>query len=276
MTDHNPEIGKTIEAAGLATNYHDVGAGPPVLLIHGSGPGVTAWANWRLVIAPLASRFRVIAPDIAGFGYTQKPPESQPYDMAFWLGHLTAFLDALDLPKVSVVGNSAGGALALALAVTAPERVDRLVLMGAVGLDFDITEGLDKVWGYTPSLAHMRALMDLFVYDKSLLSEDLIAMRYRASIRPGVQENYARMFPAPRQEGVRRLAQGEDAVAKVPHQTLILHGRDDKVIPMGVSVRLHRLIDRSELHVFGQCGHWTQIEKNAGFLALTERFLGAD
>ena len=98
----NPEIGSSIEAAGLTTNYHDVGSGRPVVLIHGSGPGVTGWANWRLTIPVLAGQRRVLAPDITGFGYTDKTPDDR-YDMDIWRTHLVGFLDALELQQVDVI-----------------------------------------------------------------------------------------------------------------------------------------------------------------------------
>jgi 2-hydroxymuconate-semialdehyde hydrolase len=268
----NPEIGLSIEAAGLSTNYHDVGEGRPVVLLHGSGPGVTGWANWRLTMPVLAEDRRVLAPDITGFGYTGKTRDDR-YDMDVWRSHLVGFLDALDLGQVDVVGNSFGGALALALAVRHPERVRRLVLMGAAGLDFELTPGLDAVWGYEPSLDTMRELISLFAYDQSLVSDELAEMRYRASIRPGVQESYSKMFPAPRQRGIRMLAQTEDAISDLAHETLIVHGREDQVIPLVSSVHLHGLIERSQLHVFGRCGHWTQIEQADRFTRLVGAFL---
>ena len=116
---NNPEIGKTILANGIQTNYHEHGQGEPVLLIHGSGPGVTGWANWRLTIPALAENFRVIAPDIVGFGYTERPVDVQ-YNMETWLNHILGFMDALGIQKAHVVGNSFGGGLALALAIRAP------------------------------------------------------------------------------------------------------------------------------------------------------------
>jgi len=266
------EIGRTLDVGGIATNYHDEGDGPPVLLIHGSGPGVSAWANWRLTIPPLAKRFRVIAPDILGFGYTERP-DGVTYDPETWLRHLTGLLDALDLDRVSIVGNSFGGALALRLAVEQPHRLDRLVLMGPAGISFPITDGLDAVWGYQPSVEAMRALMGVFSYDRALLTEDLARLRYEASTRPGVQEAYASMFPAPRQNGVELLALPEERIAAIDTETLIIHGRDDQVIPLANSERLVRLIGPSQLHVFGRCGHWVQIEQADRFNLLLENFL---
>ena len=268
----SPEIGLSINAGGIATNYHDQGAGDPVLLLHGSGPGVSAWANWRLVIPHLAENFRTIAPDIVGFGFTERP-EGIRYDMETWLKHALDFLDAMGIEKAHVVGNSFGGALSVALAIHAPERVSRLVLMGSVALEFELTEGLDLTWGYTPSLDNMRRLLDLFAYNRSLVNDELAQLRYEASMRPGVQESYAAMFPAPRQDGIRKICSQAADVKNIRHETLIIHGRDDQIIPVSCSEDLFRCIKNAQLHIFGNCGHWTQIEHNRRFNKLVTDFL---
>tara|TARA_R100001143_G_C3344997_1_gene126275 strand:- start:717 stop:1478 length:762 start_codon:yes stop_codon:yes gene_type:complete len=242
------------------------------MMIHGSGPGVTAWANWRLVIPELAKNRRVVAPDMLGFGYTQRP-EDNTYNRERWVAHAIGVMDALDLQQVDLVGNSFGGGLALALAIEYPERVRRLVLMGSAGVSFPITEGLDDVWGYQPSLENMRRLMDVFAFNKGLLTDELAEMRYQASIRPGFQESFAAMFPAPRQRWVDNLASEEKDIRALPHETLVLHGREDEVIPLAASLKLAELIDRAQLHVFGRCGHWTQIEHANRFARLVNDFL---
>lgn len=275
----NPEIGKTVLAAGLQTNVHDVGAGEPLLLIHGSGPGVSAWANWRTVMPELATRARVIAPDMAGFGYSETPrePPTQGGENTLsklWVRQAIGVLDALKIDRADVVGNSFGGALALALAIAHPDRVRRLVLMGSVGVSFPLTPGLDQTWGYTPSQQNMLQLLDLFAFDRSLVTDELAHLRYQASIRPGVQEAYSALFPAPRQRWVDALASQEDDIRQLPHHTLVLHGREDLVIPPQVSQTLAQWIPRAQLHVFGQCGHWTQIEHGARFTKLVNDFLG--
>lgn len=271
----SPEIGRSIKVNGLATNYHDVGSGDPVLLIHGSGPGVSAWANWRMTIPELAKKHRVIAPDILGFGYTERP-DGAAYNSETWLAHLIGLLDALGLQRVSVVGNSFGGALALRLATRHPDRVNRLVLMGSVGVLFPITRGLDAVWGHAPSVQNMRRLLDVFAYDPRFATDELAELRHRASTRPGVHEAYAAMFPAPRQNKITEMAVPEADIAALPHETLIVHGRDDQVIPMTTSRRLLDLIPNSQLHVFARCGHWVQIEHTSRFNALIDGFLSGD
>ncbi|MCK2148067.1 alpha/beta fold hydrolase [Marinobacter alexandrii] len=269
----SPEIGHEIAAAGYRTNVHDHGeGGVPAMMIHGSGPGVTAWANWRLVIPELAKNRRVVAPDMLGFGYTERP-EDNTYNRERWVAHAIGVMDALDLQQVDLVGNSFGGGLALALAIEYPERVRRLVLMGSVGVSFPITEGLDEVWGYEPSLENMRRLMDVFAFNKGLLTDELAEMRYQASIRPGFQESFRAMFPAPRQRWVDNLASREEDIRALTHETLVIHGREDEVIPLQTSLTLADWIDRAQLHVYGRCGHWTQIEHASRFARLVNDFL---
>src|SRR5208283_5072297 len=134
---------------------HDEGQGPAILFIHGSGPGVSAFANWRLTIPALSGRYRVIAPDMVGFGFSDRPKDVS-YRKETWVAQAVGLLDALKIEKAHVVGNSFGGAIALAMAIKHPERVGRLALMGAVGVPFPITPGLDAVWGYEPSLGAMK------------------------------------------------------------------------------------------------------------------------
>ena len=272
----NPELARRVRTGTFHSNVHDMGTGAPVLLLHGSGPGVSAWANWRLLLPVLAQTRRAIAPDLLGFGYTDRPADptdNAHYRMDKWVQQAVDLLDALDIAQTDLVGNSFGGALALALAIAHPNRVRRLVLMGSVGVPFDITPGLDAVWGYTPSIQRMRELLDIFAFDRNLVTDELAQLRYQASIRSGFQESFAAMFPAPRQRWVDAMQSPEAAIRALPHDTLVVHGREDKVIPLANSLLLSQWIPRSQLHVFGQCGHWTQIEHAARFARLVEHFL---
>ena len=278
MADNNPEIGESILAAGIRTNYHDTKtagsseAGTPVLLIHGSGPGVSAYANWRFTIPALAPARRVIAPDMVGFGFTDRPAGAK-WTLDAWVAHAIGLLDALGIGQADVVGNSFGGGLALALAIRHPKRVRKLVLMGSVGVSFPLTAGLDATWGYTPSIENMKKLLDIFAFDRKLVTDELAQVRYQASIRPGFQESFSAMFPAPRQQGIEGLCSPEADIRRLPNETLVVHGRDDKVIPVSNAVTLANWIERSQLHVFGRCGHWTQIEHAARFNKLVDAFL---
>lgn len=272
----NPEIGKSITTGDIETNYHDIGSGAPILLLHGSGPGVSGWVNWRPVIGQLQDQFRLIAPDLAGFGFS-KVPTDIVYSRDRWLQQIVDLLDALELDRVNVVGNSFGGSMALALAIAHPQRVDRVILMGSVGVPFELTEGLDAVWGYEPDEAAMGDLMrNTFAYDGSRITEDMVRMRYEASKRPGVHEAYSSMFPAPRQRWVDAMSHPAEDIRAIQHPTLLVHGRDDKVIPVSTSLTMHELINDSQVHLFGRCGHWTQIEHTEAFCTLVANFLTAN
>jgi len=273
QTLQDPGIGRMIEVSGIRTNVlieGDAASGPAVLLLHGSGPGVSAYSSWRLTLPALAQDYAVIAPDLLGFGRTERR-EGCEYGMRAWTAHVVGVLDALGCDRAHVVGHSFGGSLALALAIHHPERVARLALTSAVGLTFPLTEGLDAVWGYQPSIESMREIMRVFAYDPSLISEDLVHMRYESSIAPGVQEAYATMFPAPRQLALDAVCHDPDLVGKIPHPTLIVHGRDDRVIPFATSVRLFNLIGDSKLQGFARSGHLVHIDHaddyNAGLRA---------
>jgi 2-hydroxymuconate-semialdehyde hydrolase len=264
MGDQRPEIANSVKTGDFSTNYHDLGQGFPVVLLHGSGPGVTAWANWNKLFPLLKGECRVIAPDLAGFGFTERVPDAA-YNMNNWVQQTIDLFDALGIEKANLVGNSFGGALALSMAIKYPGRVNKLVLMGSMGVSFPITYGLDQVWGYKPSEANMEELLEIFTYDHSFATKALIKTRYESSIQPGFQESFSSMFPEPRQKQVESMAGNQNYIRNIPHETLIIHGREDRVIPIETSLKLIKLIDNAELHIFGRCGHWSQIERTAEF-----------
>jgi pimeloyl-ACP methyl ester carboxylesterase len=270
-TGGNPEIGATADAKGIKTNYLEAGKGDPVVLIHGSGPGVTSYANWRLVLPALAENFRVVAPDMVGFGFSERPANVQ-YGVQTWADQVVGLMDTLELPKAHLVGNSFGGAIALRIATQHPDQVGKLVLMGSMGVPFPITEGLERVWGYEPSFENMRKVLDVFAYSRELVNDELAELRYRGSIQPGFQESFAAMFPAPRQRWVEAMCTPEDDIRRLPHRTLIVHGREDQVIPVQTSLRLMELIDNADLSVFSHCGHWSMIERTADFNRAVSEF----
>jgi pimeloyl-ACP methyl ester carboxylesterase len=243
-----------------------------VVFIHGSGPGVTAWANWRLALPVFAADYHVLAPDVLGFGYSDRPANIR-YGKDVWVEHILAFLAAKNIRRCHLVGNSMGGALAIALATRRPDIVGKMVLLGSTGLPFPITPGLEAVWGYQPDRGRMRELIaDYFAFDRAIVTDDLVELRYAASIQPGFQESYGSMFPAPRQDGVNDLATPVEDIKRIAAPTLLVHGREDRVIPVDVSYELFKLIPDAQLHIFGRCGHWTQIERRAEFNALVAAF----
>ena len=259
-------------ANGIRTNYLEAGSGSgTVVLIHGSGPGVTAYSNWRLVLPALGEDFHVLAPDMVGFGYSDRPDDVE-YNVQTWADQTVGFMDAMGIKKAHLVGNSFGGAIALRIATQHPERVDQLVLMGSMGVDFPITKGLDTVWGYEGTIESMRNVLDFFAYSRDLVNEELAQVRYKASVEPGFQEAFSAMFPAPRQRWVDAMSSPEEEISKLTHRTLVMHGREDKVIPVSNSYKLEELIDNADLAVFSHCGHWSMIERTADFNRLVRDF----
>lgn len=274
MTSTSPEIGRSVKTAGYLTNYHDVGTGPAVLMLHGSGAGVSGWANWRGIMPLLSEQCRVIVPDLVGFGYTEVPDDIEFTIFDTWITQMLGLLDELGIEKTHMVGNSFGGGLSLHLAHRYPDRFDRIVLMGAGGVHQPMNSNLEQLWTYKPSVKNMKTIMDIMAYDRSLVTDELAELRYRATIRPGAQENFERVFPPPLQRHLDAQVLDDDALRALGNEVLILHGRDDIVVPFDNSLHMFQLIPNAQLHGFGRCGHWTQIEHARRFHALVADFFG--
>lgn len=267
------EQGKYEVINGYKSYCHEEGEGEPLLLIHGSGPGVSAWANWRLVFPILSKKFHLYAPDLAGFGSSQKD-EGSSYGIDIWVNQLIDFIEAKNLQKVSILGNSLGGALALHIAHRRPELLNKIVCMGSSGTHFELTEGLDAVWGYTPSFENMQHLIKVFSYATEYANNaDLVKMRYEATLNEENQLAFEAMFPAPRQRHIDAQVISDEELNKIKVPALLLHGREDRVVPLETSWNLSNQLPNAELHTFPKCGHWTQIERTESFCQQVEYFL---
>lgn len=263
-----------IVSGGIDTRYLSAGTGHPVILLHGSGPGVTARSNWEGTIADLSGSFHVLAPEMVGYGATERPRDVV-YGVPTWVRHSMDFIDAFGFSTFDLVGNSMGGLVSLHIAQMYPGRLRRLVLMGTPSPAFVPTEGLRALRSYEPTLENMRRLLvDYFAYDSSIVTDDMVQARYEASNGPLAHETYKAMFQDPRHAG-NTLNLTEDGVAAIHARTLIVHGREDKVIPVSCAWKLNELISDSELHVFSNVGHWTQIERRRRFAQIVQDFLSA-
>lgn len=272
----NPELGTMIETCGYRTNCHDHGTGDAVLLLHGSGAGVSGWANWRGLIPDLAQSWRVVAPDLVGFGYTQTPDDFVFRFMDSWVDQIFAVMDGLSIARAHVIGNSFGGAVALWMAHRAPERTGRLVLMGPGGWPLRVGPELEALWAYTPSLDNMRRAMSVMAYDQSLITDELVEMRCRATMREGAQETFERVFPRPHQRWLDAQAMPVAALQGITNEVLLIHGRDDRVVDPLVSWNLHQHLINSQFHSISRCGHWTMVEHASRFRQLVENFLAEE
>ena len=247
------------------------GSGPPVLLLHGSGPGTTA-AAWAPLVAALAPRHRVIAPDLLGFGTAPRPTGSL---RSAWTAQALELIDSLGISSFAVVGNSAGGAIALALARARPLAVTRVIAVGSMGHPMTLPAGLDELWSYsTPSLQAARALLQLINFEPGAATAEAVEARHAATL---AQPWYPELFPAPRQRWVDDLALSRDELAAISAPVLLVHGAQDRVVPLrdGFLPLLDVLPDVRG-HVFGRCGHASPLEHADEFNQLLTTFLETD
>jgi pimeloyl-ACP methyl ester carboxylesterase len=266
------------------------GSGPPVLLLHGSGPGTTA-AAWAPLVAALAPRHRVIAPDLLGFGGAPRLTRASARHpgspaggrgessgrsfRAAWTAQALELVDSLEISSFAVVGNSAGGAIALALACARPRAVTRVVAVGSLGHPMALPAGLDELWGHaSPSPEAARALLELINFDPAAATAEAVKARHQAM---AAQPWYPELFPAPRQRWVDDLSLTPDELSAISAPVLLVHGAQDRIVPLrdGFLPLLEALPDVRG-HVFGRCGHASPLERTEEFNRLLTTFLEAD
>ena len=275
---------QTISTGPFSTHLHRAGEGhaESILFLHGSGPGADGWSNWQFALPEFGEAYDALAPDLIGFGastHPSPPPTSIRAWMRCWVDQCIALLDKLGKEKVHLVGNSMGGALALHLLIEAPQRFESVVLMGPVGAPCTLTPALDRLWGFheDPTYTNLREAIRWFVYDESFIREkleDITRMRLQAAMRPEVRRSFEAMFPPPRQRILDALVVPESSLQRMEHPTLLIHGRDDRIVPVETSLHLVRHLPRVQLHMLGQCSHWTQIEYKETFHQLLWDFFG--
>jgi pimeloyl-ACP methyl ester carboxylesterase len=262
---------KSVTVKGLKLNYHEAGDGMPLVLLHGGGPGASAWGNFGGNVGVMAEQFRVLAIDMPHFGKSDKPAEHF-IDCAFYADILAAALDKIGIPKAHFIGNSMGGIVTMELAIAWPELVGRIVLMGTPGappvISVSPTEGEKHIIGYYtgegPTRAKQEAWVRGMVYDQSLVTPEMLESRYQASIAPELM--------------VKRKIDGSSLLNmwrradQIPHETLLIACRDDRVVPWDSAMLLLRLMPNADMHVFGRCGHWAQWERSEAFNSLTMNF----
>lgn len=258
----------------------EFGAGPVVLMLHGGGAGANGQSNYGRNIEALARQFRVVVPDMPGYGASTKG-----LDQADVFGDLAAtmlgLLDALGVARAHIIGNSLGGACALRMALDAPERVGRLVLMGPGGIGTTRglpTEGLRKLIGYYkgdgPSLEKLRDFIrNYLVFDGSLVPDELIEQRYQASIDPDVVASPPLQGPASLDAAFRMDFTRDKRLKALAHHTLVLWGREDKVNKPSGGRMLAKTLKNCDLYEFANTGHWVQWERADEFNAVTTSFL---
>lgn len=263
--------------------YHEAGEGDPVILLHGSGPGASAWSNFSQNIEVLARKYRVIALDFPGWGRSDEFDPQTAHRFAVNAEVVVGLMDALDISRAALVGNSMGGIASQMVTALHPGRVTHCVTMGAPApggpqpfyQPSGLTEGLRILFeAYrTPSEENVRRLVEIMVFDSSFASDALIRQRTENALaNPNHLSNFLKGLATMHIDAV-----GQDeivhALEKSPVPALIMHGRDDRVVPVEHSLRTAALMPNASLLVFNRCGHWAQLEHAGRFNALLDGFL---
>jgi 2-hydroxy-6-oxo-6-(2'-aminophenyl)hexa-2,4-dienoate hydrolase len=260
------------DASGIRTHYFDEGGGPALILLHGGGAGADSYGNWRAVIPSFAAHYRTIAVDMVGFGKTDKPdPATFEFSQAARVAHLHAFMRALQLPSAILVGNSMGGATALGLAAHFPAMVEKLILMGSAGLNTKIHEDLLPVINYDFSRQGMHRLIRALVNKSFTIDEALVDYRHANSLETGTRQAYVATMNWIRDQG--GLFYDPEVISRVACPTLVVSGKNDKVVPLENAYRFLELIGRSWGYIIPDCGHWAMIEHPGDFAHASLNFL---
>lgn len=258
-------------------HYHEAGSGPALVLLHGSGPGVSGWSNFRGNFPVFAEHFRTVVMDMPGFGRSDRPVFDRAYPRVA-ADHVARLLDGLGTEKAHLLGNSMGGYVALEFALAYPERVDRIVGMGPGGLAANVlgpepSEGARRLGEFmmAPSKEAMEAWVDTMVANKAVVDDELIEERLANAMAPGAMESAIAIFASLGQHPETVPLWARMRGVKAP--TLITWGRDDRMLPVEGALFGFRQMPNAELHIFSRCGHWAQVERKAEFERLVIDFL---
>lgn len=273
---------RTVRVNGKDIFLVEAGGGAPVVLLHGGGPGASGVSNFLRNIEPLAENFRVIVPDMPGYGRSSKGVDrNDPF--GYLAEHIRGMLDQLGIQRAHLVGNSYGGACALRLALDTPHRVNKLVLMGPGGVGTTRglpTPGLKSLLSYYggdgPSLDKLRTFIRSYlVYDGESVPEALIEARYQSSIEPEVVANPPLQRPAGLGALWRMDFTRDRRLNHLQTPTLVIWGRDDKVNKPTGAAMLGKRMPNADVLITANTGHWVQWERADFFNAVTTAFLTA-
>jgi pimeloyl-ACP methyl ester carboxylesterase len=263
--------GTLIKTGEFQTHYIEQGTGEPVILVHGGGAGADGTSNWTRCLPFFAARKRAIAVDMVGFGHSGAPdPAAFTYSQDARTAQLIAFIEALGLGNVSLVGNSMGGATSLGVAMQRPDLVENLVLMGSAGMPAPPGPALAAIANYDFTVEGMRRVIAALANPDFTATEDQLQYRYELSVQPAVKAAYQATNAWVREHG---LAYRTDQIEQVKTRTLVVHGKDDQVVPVSHAYRFLELLQNSSGYIIPNCRHWAMIEYPELFSAIVLDFV---
>jgi 2-hydroxy-6-oxonona-2,4-dienedioate hydrolase/2,6-dioxo-6-phenylhexa-3-enoate hydrolase len=264
---------KYAQAGDIRVHYNEVGEGDAVIFLHGGGPGATSWSNFFKNVGAVSEQYRCLLVDQPGFGKSDSVTMAEPRNTVNARA-VKDLMDALGIEKASLIGNSMGGATSITFAIDYPDRIDKLIIMGSGGggspplFAPSPTEGikiLNEVFE-TPSVEGLRRLINVMLFDGSMVPDEVLEQRFKT-----IMDNPDHLTA--RRNSVTTQRDVSVQLAGIGAPTLVLHGRNDRVVPLENGLRLVSSIPNSRLVVLNQCGHWAQYEHSDVFNRLVTDFL---
>jgi len=269
---------KFIQAGTTRVHYHEAGTGPVLLCIHGGAPGAFGWGNFGRNLEALSRHFRTVIVDLPGYGKSDKPQIKGPRT-SFYARTFRDMLDALDITKAHVLGMATGGSVALKMALDYPELIDRLVVISSPG-GLSLFQPMppkppthDYYGGTGPSMERMRANLEQLVYDKTILTEEVVRERYEASIEPEFMNHAPEGHGGTPAQTLEPLWQD---LHRIQAETLIIWGRNNQTINYDSALFMLTRIPKARVHIYGNCGLWVPYEKMEEFNSSVIGFLSVD
>lgn len=282
MSDYSYEAtAKKIPIDGGTLHYNEAGSGPVLLMLHGSGPGVTGWENFSDTLATFAADYRCIVPDFPGYGASDSIA-GNPIEVC--TSAVMQLMNALDISSAHIIGNSLGGIVAGLFAAYNPDRVDKFVSIGGMGINIFSSfpaEGLTRLsqFAENPTRENIVHWLNSMVYDRSIVTEEMIERRMVQAVEEKTLATTRVLYSQEAIDGMQQAFSGPDATQRIAHLSsikspvLLTWGREDRVSPLDMALLPMKLIPNCELHVFPNCGHWSMIERKHEFESVVTAFL---
>lgn len=245
---------------GLKVHYKEAGSGYPVLMLHGSGPGVSTLGNWRSVLQPLSSSFHVFAMDLIGFGLSGRKAEPPYFDFQLWLRQCKAILELMPGPEVGVIGHSVSGALALKLA-SQSDRVRKVLTTGTMGAKFQANEHTVRTWTFPRNRAELVKAAQTLIFNHSLIDEAFLVNREQILFQGDYESYFEKMFAGDKQQYIDAAVLTSEELARIKCEVVMLHGRNDLPFPAeAATLTLANSIPHADVTLIGNCSHSVAFE----------------